>query len=230
MATITPSALISEIRGRVGSEIFSKNLYGAYVKTSYAPTNPNTTFQQSARTRFNAARSAWDALSDAQKTGWYTKSLHHPVSDRLGQPKILTPQQFYISRYLSLATIGFTPSPNAIRDFENIRVGITFTASISSGISVNWSTIGNDSQWELVLSMSAPMSPTIFKPPRGRVPFLQSIFTFFSPPEDVTFNYTARHGALTGLAGQKIFATLHAVRYNTGQTTVKQQVSAIITA
>lgn len=229
MASFTPSAVISEIRGRVGTSIWSKNLYGVYVKNSYAPTNPNTTLQQNARANFNTARAAWNALADTRKRQWEQKAKGLPVQDRLGNPIILTGKMFYMKRKLNAINVGLSVPIVPLPDQPTPRVTPLMTASISSGIEITYNQEGDDGNWWFSYAMTPPLSPTINAPARGRASF----FTIFplngSSPINTTSTYTARFGSLSGLAGQKIFAYIWATRDGTGQKTVEQRISAIIT-
>lgn len=61
---------MSDIRGKVGTEIYSRNKGGAYVKTFTSPVQPNTTLQTTARSNFASAVAAWQALSVEERFQW----------------------------------------------------------------------------------------------------------------------------------------------------------------
>lgn len=90
----------------MGGTTFSRNRGGMYTRSRAVPTNPNTVRQQAQRSLFSAAVVAWSTLlTDQQRAAWNTYGENVPVTDRLGQTKNLSGQQWFIGSY----TLRFNP-------------------------------------------------------------------------------------------------------------------------
>lgn len=70
MAKIKFGMMMTDARGKLGGQVFSKNRSGAYVRTKVTPVNPQTTFQQANRASLGALSSNWSALTEAQRSAW----------------------------------------------------------------------------------------------------------------------------------------------------------------
>lgn len=72
MAKILGGGTFGELRGKLGSLVFSRNASAAYVRAYALPVNPNTTAQSLARGQFSQVIQRWHALTDSQKSMWNT--------------------------------------------------------------------------------------------------------------------------------------------------------------
>lgn len=63
-------ALIAEGRGAVGTNVFSRNTYGAYVRDRKIPDDKKTAKQLAQRATMSSISSSWKALTDNQRTSW----------------------------------------------------------------------------------------------------------------------------------------------------------------
>lgn len=70
MAKIKFGMMMTDARGKLGGQVFSKNRAGAYVRTKVTPVNPRTEFQQANRFLLGFFSSAWSGLTDAQRFAW----------------------------------------------------------------------------------------------------------------------------------------------------------------
>lgn len=70
MAIIKTSALVSEIRGKVGGVVFARNRGGAYVRQFVSPVQAETEPRTEARGRLGQISAAWETLTDTQRQGW----------------------------------------------------------------------------------------------------------------------------------------------------------------
>ena len=112
MALIKTSALVSEISGKVGGNVFARNRGGSYVRKFAVPLNPKTPAQSKQRSRLAFVSNAWKSLSAADKEGWAAAALlaFRRVTNRLGESTSLTPPQYYIkANLLRLAALPSSP-------------------------------------------------------------------------------------------------------------------------
>lgn len=99
MAHLTEGAIISEIRGSIGSRTFSKNAYGPYVKNKLVQTNPDTTKQQNRRAIFTAAVARWQSYSQADRDFWHNQAKDFFVTNSLGKKFKTTGYNLFIGAY-----------------------------------------------------------------------------------------------------------------------------------
>lgn len=65
MAKIKFGMMMTDARGKLGGQVFSKNRGGSYVRTKVTPSNPQTSAQMAVRGAFASISSAWSALTEA---------------------------------------------------------------------------------------------------------------------------------------------------------------------
>ncbi len=70
MALVKFGAGVSEMRGKEGGVIYSRNAYGSYMKAKVTPVNPSTAKQQIQRGLMGNLAQAWAGLTAGQKTSW----------------------------------------------------------------------------------------------------------------------------------------------------------------
>lgn len=70
MALVKFGAGVSEMRGKEGGVIYSRNAYGSYIKTKVSPINPQTARQLEERTLMGNQAQNWAGLSASEKAGW----------------------------------------------------------------------------------------------------------------------------------------------------------------
>jgi hypothetical protein len=70
MALIKFGAGVSEMRGKEGGVIYSRNAYGSYIKTKVSPINPQTTNQMTQRTLMGNLSQTWSTLDAGEKGSW----------------------------------------------------------------------------------------------------------------------------------------------------------------
>ena len=87
MAAIRTGPIVADIRGKVGSSVFSRNSSGAFVRDVGTWTQPDTQAQLDARTVITDLSAAWGTtLTEAQRRAWRQYAAHHPRPNRWGQP------------------------------------------------------------------------------------------------------------------------------------------------
>jgi len=118
----TPGPMIGAASGSVGGQTFSRNRYGAYVRTRAIPVNPNTVPQQNARSRLSTYSANWQTLTASQKISWNAWALQNPIINTLGASQTLTGQAAYVGVNTRLAQATdtaidvppLTPAPTSL--------------------------------------------------------------------------------------------------------------------
>ena len=70
MAKIKFGMMMTDARGKLGGQVFSKNRAGAYVRTKVTPSNPRTITQMESRSILGTLSAGWNALTDAQRASF----------------------------------------------------------------------------------------------------------------------------------------------------------------
>lgn len=70
MAKIKWGMIVTDGRGKLGGQVFSKNRSGAYIRTKVTPSNPRTPDQMAGRGILGSLSASWSGLNDAQRRAW----------------------------------------------------------------------------------------------------------------------------------------------------------------
>lgn len=70
MAKIKWGMIVTDGRGKLGGQVFSKNRSGAYIRTKVTPSNPRTPDQMAGRSILGSLSASWSGLTDEQRRLW----------------------------------------------------------------------------------------------------------------------------------------------------------------
>jgi len=212
MAIITPSSLISEIRGSVGVNTYSKNRYGAYVKAKLVQTNPDTVFQQLRRDAMAEAVAAWQSLTDEEAQEWFDFVKSKRESNSLAFKFTRSAFNEFCARYINRSLVlsmddDFPALP------VNRRYPILDTVSFSTDtIELAWHSFENPINTAIIVYASEPMSPGI----RSMNPsWLKALVGFdattLSGSVNIFDDYVGRFSPGPADAGKRIFFAMKAI-------------------
>ena len=86
MAVIHTGSIVSDISGSVGTETYSRNQGGLFVKTRKGPTAPPSESQLEVTATITALSRAWsDTLTDGQRETWRTYAAQFPEANHWGE-------------------------------------------------------------------------------------------------------------------------------------------------
>lgn len=88
MAKIKFGMMMTDARGKLGGQVFSKNRGGAYVRTKVTPSNPQTLAQSIVRANLGTISQAWNAISPQQIADWNSAVDNWKSTDIFGDIKI----------------------------------------------------------------------------------------------------------------------------------------------
>lgn len=119
MAKVLYTAVVADMRNKLNGSVFSKNRYGAYVRTKVTPVNPRTTAQQNARNILATWSAGWRSITQAQRNGWIAAAPNFPFTDVFGNIKFLSGNALYVKlnanlNYAGVAGIDDAPTPTDI--------------------------------------------------------------------------------------------------------------------
>lgn len=103
------SGIYSDISGRHGSTVASKNKSGLYLKPFVPPYTSNISRNVAVRGKFNSLAILWKTLSSTRHTDWNTKALTYTFKDRFGNPYVPNGYQLFLYCNLNLSNVTNTP-------------------------------------------------------------------------------------------------------------------------
>lgn len=83
--------------GSIGGTTFSHNRFGLYTRARRVPVNPNSSFQQDARSAFSTQAAAWRALTALERAGWDAYAASSPTTGSLGDTIHLSGFQWFVA-------------------------------------------------------------------------------------------------------------------------------------
>jgi hypothetical protein len=108
MALIKFGAGISEMRGKEGGVIYSRNAYGSYIKSKVSPINPQTAHQLDQRTKMGNMAQTWAGLSSGQKASWDNLGQQVTRVNRFGDNTTYTGFSLFMKLNRNIVLVGGT--------------------------------------------------------------------------------------------------------------------------
>jgi hypothetical protein len=216
-AKFTPGAIVSEIRGKIASTVFTKNKAGASIRNRVTPINRRSSNQTAVRQRLASLSAQWRGLTEAERTSWNAAGASFPQTDNLGQTIFLTGEQIFVRCNSNLILTGNsqitsapTPTSFDVLSFTSLTVtaddgvvSLAFAPTVPAG-------------YEMVVRATAPVSPGKSFISDSAFRFIKSIAPAATSPQALTSEYAAVHGSLTNSTDQKIFAEMYLVEQASG--------------
>jgi len=96
MALVRTSALISDIKGRMGGSVFQNSSNGLMLRTERSHVNRKTILQQQQRNGMVTLQNAWSALSDTDRQSWEVLAVACPIPTRKDATRFLSGQAYFL--------------------------------------------------------------------------------------------------------------------------------------
>ncbi len=97
MALVKFGGGITEMRGSIAGNVYSRNRYGAYVRARTVPVNPNTARQQAVKAAVATLTDRWaNILTAVQRTAWNLYASSVGMQNKLGETIFLSGFNHYI--------------------------------------------------------------------------------------------------------------------------------------
>lgn len=132
MASVQFGGGVTEIRGSIAGNVFSRNAGGAYLRARTTPINPATNRQAAVRDALAEAAQAWNlTLTNAQREAWNDYAAVVPWQNRLGQQIFLSGQNMYVRSNALILRAGATRVDDGptIMELADPVIGLTASAS-----------------------------------------------------------------------------------------------------
>lgn len=154
MAKIKFGMMMTDARGKLGGQVFSKNRSGSYVRTKVTPVNPRTSFQMFSRALLGQLSAGWSGLTQAQRSAWNQAVDAWQKTDVFGDIKKPTGKNLFVGLNKNLLSISRSmlatpPDKTEMAEISFVQVSIDTTAetltvlgspTITDGAVVLWGT------------------------------------------------------------------------------------------
>jgi len=217
---------MTDARGKLGGQVFSKNKGGAYVRTKVTPTNPQSADQTTVRALFGAISQAWSALTAAQIAAWNTAVEEWKSTDIFGDLLAPTGKELHQRLNNQLQVVGGSAitSPPAKVALPNSPITVATIAIAATTITFTgvYTTTGTYVQ---VFGTTQVSNGTSFV--KNKLRDIYSVDAASIVAADIWTAYVAKFGA--PILGDKIFLAVKYVGLN-GQASPRQTILATVVA
>jgi len=219
-------AFDGKMSGRMDGNVLMRNGRG---RAFVVPALVRNSYTITARALFSQFSSGYNGLTPAQILAWSEFSMG--VSNRMGQAKTIKGKDCYVRLNVNLTLVAGAPITN-----PPVLVGVTtpitsgtLTATAVTGVvSLAYAPSPTAGTTEHLVFATKPLRNSITKPSKSAYRLIGIITSGSATPFVATTAYAAKFGAITGLAGDKIFMSLTAIDNATGQAAPSVGVVATI--
>jgi hypothetical protein len=227
MAKILFGMMMTDARGKLGGQVFSKNRGGSYVRRKVTPSNPRTLDQQANRALLGSTSRGWSSLTLAQRTAWNAAVVNWPKKTIFGGTKIPSGKGLYVELNKNLAAINEaainTPPAKAdtpVLGLESVVIDISSTTLTPTYTGITGSYVLQ------VRATPVLSAGTTNAKNRFRVIYAANDADFDS--NEAYAAYISKFGALT--PGVNVQVSIALISPSTGQISVAESVTAIVNA
>lgn len=215
MAKIKFGMMMTDARGKLGGQVFSKNRSGAYIRTKVTPVNPRTDFQQANRSLLGSLSSGWSTLTEAQRNAWNGAVEQWQKTNVFGDLQKPTGKNLFTSlNKVALANFAdavLLLTPPAKVEFPAITIESGSITASNTAILITFN--GAELQGSSIQVRATP-------PVSAGTSYVTNLLRSIGPAFEVTegnfistgLSYRDRFGTIT--VGQKIFVEVRQVAVN----------------
>ena len=158
MAKIKFGMMMTDARGKLGGQVFSKNRSGSYVRTKVTPVNPQTSFQQASRFLLGALSQAWSGLTRAQIEAWNNAVNEWARTDIFGDLRNPTGKNLFTELNKNAVQAGYSQmtEPPAKEEMPVVSL-LDATLGISAGeleVNLSGNAVGHTLQFRATPTLS----------------------------------------------------------------------------
>ena len=219
LGKIILSDFISDIRGKVGGTVYSRNRYGAYRKPLVIGVQPNTQAQKDQREKFSLATKLYGTLTSSQLLAWYWLANSKVFSEK-GHSFSLSPSALFTKLNTYIKLIGedmITDCPDWVEPngFETFSVDVDVTPGTEK-IAVSFSALISVNE-KVLLMATAPYSKSVKFVGKDKYRVIAVKDSTFLTGGDITNDYIDLFGKLPE-TGKMVAFKAKRVRISNGVT------------
>lgn len=203
MAKVSYSALIQDLRNKVGGNVFTKVRSGPMVRIKVSPTQPRTAAQQLVRASFTSFSKAWDTITESQRAAWRSLAASLPRKDVFGNTYYMTGIQLFQQCNRNLSTIGvaqLSDPPAALSVGSPGALSLTATAG-TPALTIDAGNEPGATEVPVIFACAPQNNGRVYV--AGKYTILDAAqVAATAGPWDEESNYAAKYGSL--VAGQNL--------------------------
>jgi hypothetical protein len=227
MAKVAFSAIVSDLRNKIGGNVFTKVRSGAMVRIKVSPTQPRTAAQQTVRSSFTAFSKAWDTITEVQRDGWRSLAAGLPQKDIFGNTYYLTGIQLFQLANRNLASIGVAQISDAPASLSVGSPGTLTLVANHTGPVLTIDAVTEPAAGEVPLIFATrPLNAGRLFVGNNRQILDAAIVAGTAGPWDVATLYAAKYGALA--AGQNLNFGVRYINNTTGAGSLMSVVQGFV--
>lgn len=226
MAKIKFGMMMTDARGKLGGQVFSKNRGGAYIRTKVTPSNPRSTFQQAIRSLLSTFSQQWSALTAAQRATWNGAVANWSKTDIFGDIKNPTGKNLFVRLNNKAVNAGYAAMTDAPDKAETPLNNCTGVVVDISSTAVTLTDFTGDAGARVIVS-ATPMLTAGTSNAKNKFRQIYNAVSNAVVDTDLYSAYVARFGAPA--AGANIQFAVELVLPN-GQSSVPASYTATVQA
>lgn len=224
MAKIKFGMMMTDARGKLGGQVFSKNRGGAYIRTKVTPSNPQTQAQAQVRSNLATLSSGWNSLTAAQIAQWNGSVDDWTSTDVFGDIKKPTGKNLYVKLNVNLLNSGqpamaTPPAKIELPALVDIAVNVI---TATGNIDITSLPVFADGKYQIEACAPVPIGVNFVK---NKFRVISYVTQPTADPVDVSAAYINKFGAVT--SAENIFFRIRAIGSN-GQAGVPLVIKASI--
>jgi len=227
MAKVRFGAIVTDMRNKLGSQVFSRNRYGAYTRSFQTSVASSTPDQVAVRNRLGSLATAWASLTQTQRDAWNGAVDAFRSTDVFGS--VISPSGFdlYVKLNCNLEQVGesaisLPPLPGSTPSISDLAVT---AESVTPFVQITMDESMIDATYRMVVSATACISSG-----KNYVKNLLRVIDVLTPDGSGVYNvsaaYVAKH--ITVTTGKRISVSVVVVNTTTGQKSIPIHATCIV--
>lgn len=227
MALIKFGMMMTDARGKLGGQVFTKTRSGATLRTKVVPANPRSTAQQFARGILGSLSAQWKSLTEEQRLAWNSAVQDYSRTNIFGDTYLPSGKNLFTALNSNLlhATLPqiLTPQPSIDVPFaivDDVQVKIT-----DGEIVLNIVTDIPGAGYQFVIQATKPMSAGRFNFSGSYTTLSVTPGTAYPSDGSLYLDYVAKYGVPP--IGSKIGFKVFVIAASTGQKATPSSANGI---
>lgn len=215
---------MTDARGKLGGQVFSKNRAGAFVRTKVTPANPRSAAQMQSRSFLSTLSIGWNGLTDAQRASWNGAVEAWQKTNIFGDLVKPTGKNLFTALNKNLLQCGQSIINTAPAKMELPAIAISSVAISISGSTITTGLATVPAGVTLQISATPALNNGV-NYVRGKFRVIKYVASGALTPAQVFTAYVAKFGA--PVAGQNIHFQFKYIGSN-GQASTPVSVKAVV--
>lgn len=208
--------IVVEMRNKLNGHVFSRNRGGAYARGKVTPLNPNTSYQQTVRSRLTGLSQDWKGITQAQRDGWAAVVEQYAKTDVFGDLRNPSGQQLYIRLNANILNAGgaqITDAPQPV-GADAVVAGALVMNSAGPLSTIDFTPTPVPATHALIVDATEGLSQGI-QNANSKFRQIEVFAAAQASPADFSTTYETKFG--TPIAGTKVFCRIKQIQTATGE-------------